>query len=138
MSERYFLALIVVAVVFGSVWLSLVEPVVTIELTLAILLGLLGLVTIVKVNSVKVSSLMRLFFITALAYELYIYLNNPVGYILASISVLSFVGLILSFGVSPVKANTEMSVPVVAEPVEKTVAKPSKKKAAKKKKKSKK
>jgi len=134
MADRYFLTLLVILTVAGSVWLSLVEPIVPVELALAVLLVLLGLVAVLNSNRAKARALMPLFFVAAIAYEVYLYLNNPLGYLLVSISLLSLVGLVLSFGIAP-KPSQVAAVPSAAKSV---ASKPSEKKAAKKRSKSKK
>ena len=107
MAERYFLSLLAIFVVLGSFWLAFVEPAPASKIVVAALLGLLGLVSIVNAGSVKAGVIMPLFFAASIAYAVYIYVSNPViGYLLASISVLSVVGLVVSLGISrrPVKA----------------------------------
>ena len=98
MTIRHFLTLLIIITVGGAVWLSLVEPVSKTELILSLSLGLLGLVTLSKVNSAKAGTLIPLFFVAAIVYEVYLYLVGPLGYLLASIGILSLIGLILSFG----------------------------------------
>ena len=110
MAERYFLALLIVLAAFGSIWLALVQPIANSEIALAVLLGLLGLVAVLNLNNVKAGVLIPLFFVAAIAYGIYIYLNNPVGYILASISLLSLIGLVLSF--SSISPRRVEAVPV--------------------------
>ena len=137
MGERWFLALLVVIVVLGALWLALVEPVVTAEVLLAALLGLLGLVAIATVQRPTSGVLMSLFFIAAIVYEVYIYLTNPLSSILSSISVLSLVGLILSFSVSSRSARTASGkvAEATTAPAKKSAKKATKKKSAKKSKK---
>lgn len=131
MTVRHFLALLVIITVGGAVWLSLVEPVDKTELILSLSLGLLGLVTLSKVNSAKAGTLVPLFFVAAITYEVYLFLVGPVGFLLASIGILSLVGLILSFGGS---TSSQAPEPVVAtaKTVSRSKKKPAKKKAAKK------
>jgi len=133
MSERLFLVLLVIITVLGSVWLSLIAPIVNTELILAVSLGLLGLVTVANIGNAKSGVLLPLFFIAAMADELYVYLNNPLGYILGSIFLLSVVGLLLSFSVGSVKSeNATETATVEAKPVAKKASK--KKKATSRKK----
>src|SRR3989338_3358351 len=102
MAERYFLGLLVVLISISAVWLSLVEPVIYPELFLAGILALFGLATVANTYHVSKSSfLMPIFFIATIAYSAYIYLTNPIGYLLASISLLGLTGLVVSFAISP-------------------------------------
>jgi hypothetical protein len=124
MGERYFAALLVVLVSLGSLWLAFVRPIIPVEVVLSILLGLLGLLAIATVNRGS-GSVLSVFFIAALAYEFYIYLNHHEGTILISIGLLSIVGLTLSMSsaVKPklaAKVVPSKTVPVKAVPVKST------------------
>ncbi len=126
MAERYFLIVLVALTVAGSLWLSFVNPLISYGIFLASLLALLGLAAVANAQRAnKASILMPLFFIAAIAYEFHLYLNGRFGYILVSILLLSLVGLILGFGISPMQKKP-------AKMVEKTAAKSPKKKAARK------
>ncbi len=104
MAERYFLIILVSITVAGSLWLSFVNPLISYGIFLASLLGLLGLATVANAASVnKARILMPLFFIAAMAYEVYLSLNLRFGYLLTSIFLLSLTGLVLGFGISPRK-----------------------------------
>ncbi len=130
MAERYFLILVVALIIGGSLWLSFVNPLITYGIFLSSLLALLGLAAVINVRSAKKSGMvMPLFFIAAIAYEFYLYLNGRLGVILISIALLSLIGLILGFGISPaqkVKAKKIERAALAAAPKQPT------KKAAKK------
>ncbi len=102
MAERYFLIILVALTVLGSFWLSFVNPLISYGIFLASLLGLLGIASVANAKSAnKAAILIPLFFIAAITYEVYLYLNGRFGYILVSILLLSLIGLILGFGISP-------------------------------------
>lgn len=107
MAERYFLILVVALTVAGSLWLSFVNPMVSYGIFLASLLALLGLAAVANSQMAnKASILMPLFFIAAILYEAYLYLNGRFGYILVSIFLLSLTGLVLGFGISQRRKKT--------------------------------
>ncbi len=135
MAERYFLILVVAITFAGSLWLSFVDPVVSYGIFLSSLLGLLGLVSIAYASSPgKASMLMPLFFITAIAYEAYLYVNGRFGYILISLFLLSLIGLILGFGISPKKPAkaAKPAVHAASAPASRAMKKPAKKASRKK------
>lgn len=130
MAERYFLILVVALTVAGSLWLSFVNPLISYGVFLASLLALLGLAAIANAQRAsKAAILMPLFFIVAIAYEAYLYLNGRFGYILVSILLLSLVGLVLGFSISP-KKKPAKAVEKAATAA--SAAKHPKKKAARK------
>ena len=109
-AERWFSALLIIAVVLGATWFVLLEPVVTAELVLVSLLGVMGVLAIATMNRATSGAMMPLFFIAAIVYNAYVYLAyvaevpsvsaylmQPAGYLLVSTSLLSLVGLILAF-----------------------------------------
>lgn len=136
MAERYFLILVVAFTVAGSLWLSFVNPLITYGIFLASLLALLGLAAVANAKSAKKAGiLLPLFFIAAIAYEFYLYLNGRLGVILISILLLSLVGLILSFSISPRKKPAKKAEKAVKAAVPKQPRKRAAKKAGKRRKK---
>lgn len=133
MAERYFLILVVASTVAGSLWLSFVSPLITYGIFLSSLLALLGLAAVANAKSAKKSGmLMPLFFIATIAYEFYLYLNGRLGVILISILLLSLVGLILGFGISPrknpaKKAEKAVQAAALKQPRKKTARKAGRK-----------
>lgn len=116
MAERYFLIILVALTVAGSLWLSFINPAVSYGLVLASLLALLGIASLANAASAsKAGVLMPLFFIAAIAYEFYLYLNlnGRFSYILLSISLLSLVGMVLGFSIHAKKgtAKTQIQAP---------------------------
>lgn len=107
----------------------MVRPIALTEVVLAGLLGLLGVAALVHFRSARSGVLMPLYFVAALVYAVYVYLNTALGYILASIVVLSVVGLILGFGS---RAVSRAAVPKTAQ-AGRVASMPSPKRAVRKK-----
>jgi membrane-bound ClpP family serine protease len=119
MSERYFLALLVIVSSISAVWVSIYPALVQPQLWVAMLLAILGLVSLANINNKGRSViLLPLYFIAALAFLLYVYLSGrQFGIILLSSVLLALVGMIVSFGIpsgTMKKKAKKISVNVVA------------------------
>lgn len=131
MSERYFLGLLVILSAISALWVSVSPELVQSQLWVAVLLAILGLVSIANINSQSRSGvLLPLFFIASLAFLLYVYVSGrPFGVILVSSSVLALVGLVVSFGIPGAmssKKAKKISVSVVAPSKKASPRKPRK------------
>jgi len=132
MAERYFLAILVIIVVVGALYESVLEPVDNTEVVLAILLALLGLGALARLTNRVVVALMPIFFTAALAYELFLYINQAVvGIGLASLTVLTLVGLILGLSLNPKPMPAKVQKTTAVKPSKSTVKKTSKKSSKK-------
>ncbi len=101
MAERYFLALLVVITAAGSLWTAIFPQFMTGQFIIALLLSLLGLIALVSVGSLrKAGALMPLYFVTQLAYDLFVFVTrDSVGVIFLAIALLGLVGLVVSFAI---------------------------------------
>ncbi len=138
MGERYFLGLLVVLSAAGALWVSIAPEIVQSQIWVALLLSLLGLISIANLNNQRQASiLLPLYFIAVLAFSLYVYLTHSVGTVLVSSAILALVGAAVSFGVPAMAGPPKVSVvetSASAAKISKPAKKPSKKGRRKKRK----